>query len=204
MLAVSTYISSKYFLDYELLNKYKIFNLSLVPKIEKLNLTLSISTVSKASLSVTNFIKHLEIKLYVLLYILFSKTPKIHINNIVSSRRSTGNSFIYYLKTSLMDSDSILEFLISTFFESWHKIKKEELLTKVIETLKLKPYSNSTFYFFKVFTNNIAFFKDLAVFFNLVFDFKEVFFSTALCLKHPINLLKPSGIKSFPFFWIND
>ncbi len=206
-LTTYTYASSEYFLNYELLNKYKVFNMFLVPKFEKVSLMVSVLDILNASLNPTSAVKFLEIKLYVLLYILFSRAPLVCLNNVILSKKGKVTSFSYYLKVLLVDSASISEFFISIFFENWHKVKKEGSLIPLVKDIKsvdIKTYFNNIFYRFKIFTSSVDFFRSLSYIFNLIFDFKDVFFSITLCLSHPINILKTSGIRSFPFFWIND
>ncbi len=191
-------INSEYFLSYELINKYKISSLFFVPKVEKVSIIISVLDLLNNALST---IKNSEIKLYLLLYIVFLRTPIITLNKNIVSRGGKTSSTVYYLKTTLADSLSISEFFISVFFENWHKIRKEGAL---FEAKNTTISCKNVFYHFKVFTDSIAFFRKLSIIFDLIFDFKEVFFHITLRLKHPVNILKPSGIKSFPFFWIND
>ncbi len=197
-------IDAKYFLDYELINKYNSGNLYYTPKIESITGLLSIIDILNASVNLANSIKTLEVKLYFILYTLFLKTPLLQINPLALSKKGKATSFSYYLKFILIDSISISEFFISVFFENWYKIIKEEPLIKNSKNIDIKTSFNNIFYNFKISIGNFSSFIKLSYIFNLICDFKETFFSITLRLNYSVKILKFSAIRNFPFFWIND
>jgi len=130
MLNRNYFLKNQYLSQYDLITKYTLKSLNLIPVIKEINFNIPLENFLKSSEPNKSLINsELEIKAYAFFYLLFNKFPllKAKVKQIKSTEKV--KSLNYFLSLSLKNKFDINNFLILLFIESWNKLVHEKLIT---------------------------------------------------------------------------
>jgi len=199
---------NSYLSNLDLINKYNLQSVHLVPNLQNISITLSLNNVINAC-DVKNLITkdyEIQIKSFLLFYITFLIVPFLKNNKIKLVKTSEKNlQMNYILKVSLISPTDINEFLFLLFIENWPQLIIEETtLFKKSSLGHLK--SNFLTFRTQLYLNNLLSFQSLFSFLFNNINLKEV----PLQLSFKIRTNKSLNIadkfiflKNLPLFWIS-
>ena len=146
-----------YLSNLDLINKYNLKSVYIVPNLQNVSLNLSLNTIVEACdfKNIVNKDHEIQIKSFLLLYITFLIIPFIKNNKIRVLKSNDKNlKMNYILKVVLINATDIHEFLFLIFVENWQQllIDDNKLFKK---SLKLPFYSNSIIFRTHIYLNNI-------------------------------------------------
>ena len=126
-------LSNSYYNNYlsncDLVNKYNLKNINLIPKLDKITLELDLKDFlnSYEISSKDQSDSLIQTKAFLLLYGLTGTVPHIKASKSVSSSgRQKVTALQYSLKVVLDKNNKKTDFLFSLFVENWHKLKLED------------------------------------------------------------------------------
>lgn len=119
---------NSYLSDCDLLNKYNISNLNQQPKLDQIVINFPISEIIKASdtLNKTENDSDIQLKAFLMLYVLTSFIPYISLNKIKKSGQTKTTDLNYSLKIVLSNNEEINLFLNSFFLETFVRLQFED------------------------------------------------------------------------------
>ena len=199
---------NSYLSNLDLINKYNLQSVHLVPNLQNISITLSLNNVINACDVKTLITKdyEIQIKAFLLFYITFLIVPFLKNNKIKLVKTSEKNlQMNYILKVSLISPTDINEFLFLLFIENWPQLIIEETtLFKKSSLGHLK--SNFLTFRTQLYLNNLLSFQSLFSFLFTNINLKEV----PLQLSFKIRTNKSLNIadkfiflKNLPLFWIS-
>jgi len=197
-----------YLSNLDLVNKYNLQSVYLVPNLQNITLSLSLNNIISACDFKNLIIKdhEIQIKSFLLLYLTFLIIPFLKNHKIKLVKATEKNlQMNYILKVVLINVADINEFLFLIFIENWYQFLSEE---NVLFKKKIHESSNDNFTIFRasIYLNNLLSFQSI---FSMLFtniNLKEVPFKLSFKLKinKSINCKdKFKVLKNLPLFWIS-
>jgi hypothetical protein len=201
---------NSYLSECDLLNKYNISNLKQQPKLDQIVVDFPISEIIKAS-DISNKTENdpdIQLKAFLMLYILTSFIPYIRLNKIKKVGQTRTTDLSYSLKIILSNKEEINLFLNSFFLETFVRLQFEDF-----KLFKQKPQG---FNKALLVSNKIAFTTKIPG--HSVFEIDQILnkIITGINprdLNLNINFLFSNfnhtknfktSIKNMPFFWISE
>jgi len=186
------YTQSSYISSLDLLNKFNIRSLNICPRIDKVVITLNLSSLLDRFLDDSDN----QIRIFFLFYLLFSSAPCIKAKYIKSLKISRTNIL---LRIHLRDVPSINEFLVKFFLENNVKVNLENLNLQLTQ----KNLIGNKFIFST--SCEISKFLDVSNFLKrILINFRpnEFFFELKfIFLNFPLKLNKINLIRNQFLFW---
>ena len=188
------YFLNDYLVKCDLIYKYNLKNIRLIPKVKKIKVSLKIN--EKVELGQTSSSTLFKLQLFLILYLVFLSYPYI---NYSKSKISKENFFVIH--STISESSLIYSFLDSFFIDNFYRLKKSTFLS--LNFLKIKSFLQKK----NVLTIKVPlnFFDELNEFssaHNL--NIKELYMLVSFSIENPSFLKIKNNkffLKNLHYFW---
>jgi hypothetical protein len=188
------YFLNDYLVKCDLIQKYNLKNITLIPKVKQIKVALKIT--EKGELGQTSSSTFLKLQLFLIIYIIFLSYPYIQYSK---SKISKENFFVIH--STISEPSSIYSFLDSFFIDNFYKVKKSTFLS--LNFLKRKSFLQK---------KNVLTIKVPLSFFDEVNEFssihnlniKELYMLVSFSIENPSFLKIKNNkffLKNLPYFW---
>jgi len=189
------YFLNDYLVKCDLIYKYNLKNITLIPKVKKIKVSLKI-TEKKELEQTTSSSTFLKLQLFLVMYLLFLSYPYIQYSK---SKISKENFFVIH--STISELPCMYSFLDSFFIDNFYKVRKSTFLS--LNFLKRKSFLQK---------KNILTIKVPLSFFDEVNEFssihnlnvKELYMLVSFSIENPIFLKIKNNkffLKNLPYFW---
>jgi hypothetical protein len=188
------YFLNDYLVKCDLIYKYNLKNITLIPKVKKIKVSLKIN--EKGELGQTSSSTLFKLQLFLILYLVFLSYPYI---NYSKSKISKENFFVIH--STISESSLIYSFLDSFFIDNFYRVKKSTFLS--LNFLKSKSFLHKK----NVLTIKVplSFFDELNEFSSVHnLNIKELYMLVSFSIENPSFLKIKNNkffLKNLPYFW---
>jgi hypothetical protein len=211
MLNNNAFCKTNYFLDYDLINKYNLLNLSQKPRLDLIKLNISLNSFynsvaqDKSQLNVIKNVSFLKKFLYIFSYSFSPYLFYIKINKTVSKKKTLSTNC--YLQLLIKGNSNLYTFLTTLLADNFFiikQIKKTISSDKILESIELITKKT----FFIIHTMSVQFFSDLNTLISNLFNniyIKDLLINLFFIFKKNKNFsvqISNSFIQNLFLFWV--